>query len=85
MKETDQPQLWDAFRLGAYLSRNAYQTVSAPPDDGCRAAAANYVATLSANLAAIARRHELDTLGYILDMARIEAENKSRYGGHNGH
>ena len=37
-----------------------------------------YVATLSGDLAAIARRHGLTTLGYLLDMARLEAENESR-------
>ena len=35
---------------------------------------------MSADLASIARRHGLDTLGYLLDMARLEAENISRYG-----
>jgi len=39
-----------------------------------RVAAAAYVAELSSDLAAIARRHGLDTLGYLLDMARLEAE-----------
>jgi len=42
-----------------------------------RAAAAAYVAELSSDLAAIARRHGLDTLGYLLDMARLEAEAAS--------
>ena len=42
------------------------------PDDD-RAAAAAYVAALTAELAALARRHNLDTLGYLLDMARLEA------------
>ncbi len=42
-------------------------------------AAAAYVAELSANLASIARRHGLDALGYILDMARLEAENATRH------
>jgi hypothetical protein len=44
-----------------------------------RIAAANYVATLSAELALVARRHGLDALGYILDMARLEAENAIRH------
>jgi len=43
-----------------------------------RAAAASYVAELSAQLAKIARRHGLDTLGFILDMACLEAENVNR-------
>jgi hypothetical protein len=44
-----------------------------------RAAAATYVAELTAELAAFARSHGLDALGYILDMARLEAENAVRY------
>jgi hypothetical protein len=44
-----------------------------------RAAAANYVAELSAELADLARHHGLNALGYILDMARLEAENATRY------
>jgi hypothetical protein len=44
-----------------------------------RAQAAAYVAELSADLASLARRHGLDTLGYILDMAHLEAENVTRH------
>lgn len=47
--------------------------------NGDQAAAAGYVAELSAELAALARRHGLHTLGYILDIARLEAENVNRY------
>lgn len=43
------------------------------------AAAANYVAELTASLAIVARKHGFDTLGYILDMARLEAESASRH------
>jgi hypothetical protein len=49
----------------------------AGPPDGDRAAAAAYVAVLTAELAAIARRHNLNTLSYLLDMARLEAEGTS--------
>jgi hypothetical protein len=42
------------------------------------AAAAAYIAELSSDLAQIARRHGLDALGFILDMARLEAEALSR-------
>ena len=38
-------------------------------------AAAAYVAELSRDLAAIARHHGLDALGFILEMAQLEAEN----------
>jgi hypothetical protein len=49
-------------------------------DEEDRTEAANYVATLAADLAAIARRHRMDTLGYLLDMARLEAENEAQNG-----
>jgi len=45
---------------------------------GSRAAVASYVATLSADLAAMARRQGLETLGYLLEMARLEAESTNR-------
>ena len=50
----------------------------ASEDSTDRTAAANYVATLSGDLAVIARRHGLDTLGYLLEMAQLEAESASR-------
>jgi hypothetical protein len=53
----------------------ADQLASAEPD---RTAVANYVATLSADLSAMARRSGLETLGYLLEMARLEAENMAR-------
>ncbi len=43
------------------------------PDD--REATAAYVAELAGDLASLSRRHGLDTLGYILEMAKLEAEN----------
>jgi hypothetical protein len=46
------------------------------PED--RGAAASYIAALSGDLALMARQHGLDTLGYILEMAKLEAENISR-------
>ena len=57
----------------------AQSTFAQPPAEGDdRTAAASYVATLTADLALIAKSHGLDTLGYILDMARLEAENVAR-------
>jgi hypothetical protein len=43
-----------------------------------RTALASYVATLSADLSVMARRGGLDTLGYLLEMVRLEAENLAR-------
>jgi len=40
-----------------------------------RTAAATYIADLTGGLAQIARHHGLNTLGYLLDMAKLEAEN----------
>jgi hypothetical protein len=43
------------------------------PKDGQQAAA--YVADLTADLARMARNHGLEALGYLLDMARLEARS----------
>ena len=47
-------------------------------------AVAGYIATLSADLASLARRTGLDTLGYLLEMVRLEAESASRHPAQNG-
>jgi hypothetical protein len=39
---------------------------------------AGYIAELSGDLAVLARRHGHETLAYLLDIARLEAENVSR-------
>ena len=60
-------------------------TMSDPTDEpnGPKAVAA-YVATMSTDLASMARRTGLDTLGYLLEMVRLEAESVSRQNGTNG-
>jgi hypothetical protein len=50
-------------------------------DPGDRAAVASYVATLSADLATMARSNGLETLSYLLEMVRLEAESASRHDG----
>jgi hypothetical protein len=53
-------------------------------ENGNRTVVANYVAALSADLATMARGSGLDTLGYLLEMVRLEAESETRnsqYGG----
>jgi hypothetical protein len=40
--------------------------------------AAHYIATLTEELAQIARRNGLDTLSYILEMARLEADQVAK-------
>jgi hypothetical protein len=41
-------------------------------------AAADLIGTMATELAQLARRHGLDALGYLLDMARLEADNLTR-------
>ena len=41
-------------------------------------ATARYIATLSGELAQLARRHRLDALAYILEMARQEADQAAK-------
>ena len=48
------------------------------------AVAAASIASFTAELAIIARRNGLDTLGYLLEMARLEAENLARPPAHRG-
>jgi hypothetical protein len=43
-----------------------------------RSAVASYVASLSADLAGMARKTGLETLGYLLEMVRLEAESVTR-------
>ena len=47
---------------------------------GNRTAVASYVATMSAELATMSRRTGLDTLGYLLEIVRLEAESSARNG-----
>jgi len=49
---------------------------------GDRVQAAAYVAGLTAELGSLVRRHRLDTLGYLLDMARLEAEETVQRAAH---
>jgi len=55
-----------------------------PTEPSGRSAVASYIATLSADLASLARRTGLDTLGYLLEMVRLEAETAARNNGTNG-
>jgi hypothetical protein len=54
------------------------QAATVPKD---RAAAASYIAALTADLGQIARQHKLDTLRYLLEMAHMEAQHQTRDGG----
>lgn len=50
-------------------------------EQGSQTAVAHYVATLSGDLASLARRSGLETLGYLLEMVRLEAETLTRHNG----
>lgn len=49
-----------------------------PPRDGGPGEAADYVAAVVVDLAVIAQRHGLETLSFLLDMAKMEAEEIAR-------
>lgn len=52
-------------------------TRNAPRRERDQNEAAAYIADLTANLASMARQHGLGTLGYLLEIARMEAEHLS--------
>ena len=56
----------------------------APTSNDDRKEAAEYIGSMSRNLATMARLHGLNTLGYLLDMAKLEAETATRLNGGNG-
>jgi hypothetical protein len=49
-----------------------------------RVETAAYIATLTGELASMARRNGLHTLEYLLDMAKLEAEHMSQPNGNRG-
>ncbi len=52
-----------------------------PPGDGGPEEAATFIAETVADLARIARRHKLEMLASLLDMAQMEAEERIRLRG----
>ncbi len=67
-----QPGFWGVPRI-----RPVREPAAVPIKDD-QAATAAYVAALVADLSIIARRSNLDTLGYLLDMVRLEAEGAAQ-------
>ena len=57
-----------------------------PPGNGVEDARGTvaYIASLTGELSQLAKAHRFDTLGYLLDMARMEA-NELEKGWHGGH
>jgi hypothetical protein len=57
---------------------------SASAEAGNRTVVAQYVATLSAELAIMAKRSGLDTVSFLLEMVRLEAESETRHSENGG-
>ena len=53
-------------------------TRNAPRQRSDQSEAAAYMSDMAASLATMARRHGLGTLGYLFDMARMEAESAAK-------
>jgi len=66
-------EAWGEGQSGAAMAK---RTNGSEASD--RATAAAYLAAITADLASLARGHGLKVLGYLLDMATVEAENISR-------
>jgi hypothetical protein len=50
-----------------------------PPQDGGPYEAASFIAETVSELSQVARRHGFDMLGFLLDMAQLEAEERVRH------
>jgi hypothetical protein len=60
--------------MAAPPGRDDRSPAAKPVRDGGPGEAAGYIAEQVADLARIARRHKHDTLGFLLDMALMEAQ-----------
>jgi hypothetical protein len=73
----DHSAMGTAFHPAPKTGRRLMRAASAmndTPHAGGQAAAAAYIAELTLTLAALARGQDIHTLGYLLDLARLEAE-----------
>ena len=69
--------LSEGARRGRFMANQ-----STPGELASQTAVASYVASLSAELSTLARRSGLETLVYLFEMVRLEAENtKTEIGG----
>jgi hypothetical protein len=59
-------------------NRNLAPPESSESSQGDREATAAYIAAMTAELSAMARKRGLEPLAYLLDMARLEAEGNHR-------
>jgi len=63
----------DGIGMMQDLNETDGQNGGSTPDE-----AARYIASLTDELAKLARRHGLDVLGHLLEMARLEADQATR-------
>jgi len=61
--------------------RSVRSSGSGPAEEGGAEEAARYIVDAVSDLGHIARRHRLDTLSFLLDMAQMEAEEIVRLNG----
>lgn len=62
-------------RAGTRIRRGGSTSNEAePPGQGDRLEAAEFIGSSVEEFAQLARRHSLETLAYLLDMARLEAD-----------
>ena len=67
--------------MAGQLGRSVRSSGGEPAGEGGAEEAARYVAATVSDLGHIARRHRLDTLSFLLDMAQMEAEEIVRLNG----
>ncbi len=66
--------------MAAREGRSDFLQTNNGATDGGPAEAASFIAGAVAELAQLSRRHRLDMLGYLLDMAQLEATEVVRRG-----
>ncbi len=60
-------------------SKRIHSQADGPPRDGGPDEAAIFIAETVSDLSEVARRHGLDMLRFLLDMAQMEAEERVRH------
>ena len=66
--------------MSAPPERSRRSQADGTPRDGGPDEAATFIAETVSDLSRVARRHGLDMLGFLLDMAQMEAEERVRHG-----
>lgn len=71
--------------MAARDNRRDLPTAGTTGTDGGPIEAASFISETLAGLTQLARRHKLDMLGYLLDMARLESDEVVRRGKSDGY